>query len=243
MYRGFPSMRRTSSRDIPTCSLAMVSSFKTWRTSRTAWSDPSVTMKVSTPSGPRGYSQTSEPSGFFQTLAGAPTSVSTCWAEAPGAMAEKFAHPAAIRAGSSTKAARKEVVFMSPAPSHILVHEQDFLQALRGPHRARGPVEEDVEEHGILLLVAPGPHLFVAGLEHDDLPGPAEQPAHFVAGHARLHLRKIFLAQHLVGFPHHAIRSQSHHVCLPSERAPGIFPDLRAVGVLPDRFRRAQLRL
>src|SRR5258706_544695 len=244
MYRGFPSVRRTSSRDIPMWSLERVSSFKTWWTSRTARSAPTVTMKVWTPRGPCGYSHPSEPSGFSQTLVGAPTSFSTCWPEAPGAMAEKLAHPAANRAGSNRRRARKNVEFMVP-PNHlaVVVHPEDFLEALGGPDRARGPVEEHVEEHGILLLIAPGPHLFVAALEHRDLPGPAEQPPHFVAGHARLHLRKIFLAQHLVGFPHRAIRSQSHHVRLPSERAPGIFPDLRAVGVLPDRFRRAQLRL
>src|SRR5258708_36640872 len=37
--------------------------------------------------------------------------------------------------------------------------------------------------------------------------------------------------------------SESHHVGLPSERPPRIFPDLRSVGVLPARLRRAELRL
>src|SRR2546428_12730467 len=69
-------------------------------------------------------------------------------------------------------------------PSHVLVQEEDFLEPLGGPDRPRGAVEEHVEEHGILILVAPGPHLFVARPEHHGFPGLAEQPPYFIAGHA-----------------------------------------------------------
>src|SRR5260221_7723560 len=200
-------------------------------------------MKVSTPNGPRGYSQISDPSAFFQTFAGAPMRVSTSRAEAPGLMAEKLAH-AANRAGSSSARARENIVFMAPPiASGVVVHPEDFLDPLGGPGRSCAQVEVHVEEHGIVLLLAPGPHLFVARAEHHDLPGLAEQPPHLVAGHSRLHLRKIFLAQPLVGLPDGAVGSEGHHVGLPPERPSRIFPDLRSVGVLPDRLRRAELCL
>src|SRR5260221_8732586 len=200
-------------------------------------------MKVSTPNGPRGYSQISDPSAFFQTFAGAPMRVSTSRAEAPGLMAEKLAH-AANRAGSSSARARENIVFMAPPiASGVVVHPEDFPDPLGGRDRSCAQVEEHFEEHRILLLVAPGPHLFVARAEHHDLPGLAEQPPHLVAGHSRVHLRKIFFAQHLVGLPDGAVGSKGHHVGLPPERPSRIFPDLRSVGVLPDRLRRAELRL
>src|SRR5882762_10784339 len=103
--------------------------------------------------------------------------VSTSRAEAPGLMAEKLAH-AANRAGSSSARQRENIVFMTPpvASAAIVIHPEDFLEPLRGSDRPCGPVEEHVEEHRILLLVAPGPHLFVARAEHHDLPGLAEQP-------------------------------------------------------------------
>src|SRR5881628_678807 len=80
-------------------------------------------------------------------------------------------------------------------PSHVLVQEENFLEPLGGPDRPRGAVEEHVEEHGILLLIAPGPHLFVARPEHHGFPGLAEQPPYFIAGHAHSHSSKIVVAQ------------------------------------------------
>src|SRR5260221_13066327 len=97
--------------------------------------------------------------------------VSTSRAEAPGLTAEKVAH-AANREGSSSARARENILFMTPPiASGVVVHPEDFLDPLGGPDRSCGPVEEHVEEHRILLLVAPRPHLFVARAEHHDLPG------------------------------------------------------------------------
>src|SRR5690348_14653560 len=98
-------MRRMSSFDIPGWTLKAYSSLSTWRTSFTA---PSaiVIMKVWTPKGPSGYSHCSEPSAFFQTAAGAPNVCSSCAAGVPGAIAEKFAQPAARRLRARRAAAR-----------------------------------------------------------------------------------------------------------------------------------------
>src|SRR5258708_9279069 len=83
MSPGLPSSRRTSSRDMPACTFEKYSSLSTWWASRTARSDPRVTMYVCLPSGPPGYSQTSEPSAFFLTVSGAPSFAWTCCAGIP----------------------------------------------------------------------------------------------------------------------------------------------------------------
>jgi len=59
----------------------------------TAWSEPTVTMKVCLPSGPPGYSQTSEPSAFLRTVSGLPAFAWTCFSSIPVVTADMPAQP------------------------------------------------------------------------------------------------------------------------------------------------------
>jgi len=91
---------------MPACTFEKYSSLSTWWASLTARSDPRVTMYVCLPSGPSGYSQTSEPSAFFLTVSGAPSFAWTCCAGMPLETAAKFAHPARDAASASGRRLR-----------------------------------------------------------------------------------------------------------------------------------------
>src|SRR5712691_1018846 len=174
--------------------------------------------------------------------AGGPTRASTECAVSPGEMAEKSAQPPGSTAKASTAAARRNAAIMA---SVALAVARIDLETRNPLERARGSVELDVKLHVAHppLAIAPGPYLFIVEVGKADVPRSADQPAHFVAGHAQVQLGDIFLAQHLADFPHRAVAPQRHHVGFDSERPERIFPDLGTVCVLPDRARGAELRL
>src|SRR5712691_12994738 len=166
--------------------------------------------------------------------AGGPTRASTECAVSPGEMAEKSAQPPGSTAKASTAAARRNAAIMA---SVALAVARIDLETRNPLERARGSVELDVKLHVAHspLAIAPGPYLFIVEVGKADVPRSADQPAHFVAGHAHVQLGDIFLAQHLADFPHRAVGPQRHHVGFDSERPERIFPDLGAVGVFPHR--------
>src|SRR5882672_12297340 len=112
--------------------------------------------------------------------AGAPTRDSTCCAGIPGLSDSKLAQPAARTAASGAicSVARGFIdgsFARGPgAVLHVLIEEQDLFEPLRASDGSRGPVERNVEEHRVPLVVAPGPDLFVARAEGPDFAGPAE---------------------------------------------------------------------
>src|SRR5262249_19581238 len=106
---------------------------------------------------------------------------------------------------NTTRARRAASRLLLAAPA---IEEQDLLQALRAPHRARGAVEEHVEEHVVGLVVAPGPGLLVAGREGPDLSRPAEQPLDVVARHPDRDLREVGLGERLVDLLHALVGAQ-----------------------------------
>src|SRR6267378_6399069 len=103
-----------------------------------------------------------------------------------------------------------------------------YLEPRDGLERSGRPVELDVELHvaDSPFAIAPGPYLFVVEAGKADVPWPAEQTAHFVAGHSDVQLGNGFVAQHLADFPHGVVGPQRHHVGFDPERSLRIFPDL-----------------
>src|SRR5258705_8750413 len=97
------------------------------------------------------------------------------------------AQPASSASAARSWTRTRKFFGLQPMVSAVRIDEENLLEPLGGPYRARGAVEENVEVHRILLQVAPGPDFLVARVEEGHLTRLAEQRADLIARHAGAH--------------------------------------------------------